>query len=143
MLLTNKMKKNQNCINYKSILSYSLVVFLSLFYVWSLYSANTNNSKQGSNDIFVIHLTENATVSYYNPYHLPFKKSSESEAPTENESKDNFDEDVDQLIEKQSCKDKLFSSFEDHTLFQLKQSLENRTTVSLLILYHSWKSFLI
>ena len=143
MLLTNKMKKRQHSINYKSILSYSLVVFLSLFYVWSLYSANTSNSKQGSNDIFVIHLTENATVSYYNPYHLPFKKSSESEIPTENESKDNFDEDVDQLIEKQSCKDKLFSFFEDHTLFQLKQSLENRTTISLLILYHSWKSFLI
>ncbi|MBQ19462.1 MAG: hypothetical protein CMD31_01780 [Flavobacteriales bacterium] len=143
MLLTNKMKKNQNCINYKSILSYSLVVFLSLFYVWSLYSANTSNSKQESNDVFVIHLTENATVSYYNPYHLPFKKSSESEAPTENETEDNFDEDVDHLIEKRSCKNQFFSAFKEQTLFQLKQSLENRTTVSLLILYHSWKSFLI
>lgn len=137
------MKKRQHSINYKSILSYSLVVFLSLFYVWSLYSANTSNSKQKSNDVSVIHLTEDATVSYYNPYHLPFKKSSESETPTENETEDNFDEDVDHLIEQHSCKDKLFPSFDDHILFQLKQSLENRTTLSLLILYHSWKSFLI
>lgn len=65
-----------------------------------------------------------------------------SETPDENESTDSFDDTPDKLFSG-SHDTKLSLHSGDALLSQLQLSIESRSKVSLIILHHSWKSFLI
>lgn len=131
----------------EAIPKYLFIALLCFFFVnsQSAISASKHSKKdivqENLNSFLSKHFVENST-----PFHLPFESSpviEESEINDINESANSFVYDINNQFHNYSSKTRFDSSNEISLWGQSTQCIYNHTTVSLFILYHSWKSFLI
>lgn len=89
--------------------------------------------------------SHSAIKSHHNPDQLPFTPGPiiEPSSTGEGETADDSDDDLHKLTTPLFTQGAEELHSQKNTFVQLKTSIENRTTVSYVILYHSWKSFLI
>ena len=131
---------------WKAALNICVYTFLVTFFVGTLYSATTaaNQSKESVRHDGLTLLECHVDLPH-TPFHLPVKLPpipNKSEDIDDEEQKDKFDDESSKSLW-QYASYRLFNlSSEKSRSIQLEQSVQNRTTVSLIILYHSWKSFL-
>ncbi len=130
-----------------SVLKYCLFILFVFFFVWGQPSALASSRLETSliHKDLTCHLSEDLIKSSHNSSHLPFESAptpSEPEATDEDGQEDNFDDDLIPLIWKDSSEG-LFniSSSVKSNFFQIVHSFQNRSTVPLFILYHSWKIY--
>lgn len=130
----------------KAIASYCLVVFLG----FSLYGAQYNQINNGQ--ILKPGLHKGVVLSSagtegktHNPFSTPLKSESvceELEFESETETGNDIDIDFESLFQIVSAKESLLFSVENNLFEQLTLSIQNRPSVSLVVLFHSWKGFL-
>jgi len=133
----------------KSILNYCFLLTIGVFLVWgqnSVYAGIRIEKKLSSKE-----LTSCLSEDIYHPNHypssIPFQCSyspNEEDSSNENEEDEHSEDQWAPFIwhDSTTCLNKFNFSLACY-FFQLNQSFVNRSTVSLIILYQSWKSFLI
>lgn len=134
--LFNKVK---NVLFYKEGLLYCslILVFSSLFALKQLVTHVTQGSA------YPIHSDVSFSQNKHQPTQLPLQSDQIPEIPDEVESTDNFDDNPNKIfwILPASHASNLCSG--RSLLSHLKHSIESRSEISLFVLHHSWKSFLI
>ena len=130
----------------ETALNYSLFALFVFFFVWVQPSALASTTGESiiTHKHSIYHSSQNLFYSLNNPFYSHFEPAAtDNETEDDDENERSFDEE-NTLIEKDSYESpfNICSSLRNQFL-QLKQSLQNRSTVSLFILQHSWKSFLI
>ncbi len=110
-------------------------------------SAATHGDESVNHKDLTCHLSEDLSNRSFHVFQRPFESlpiPNEQESSNENELSDNFDDDKNPLTWKNLFNDTSNSSCSVRShLFHQIQSLQNRSTVPLFILYLSWKSFLL
>lgn len=129
----------------KAVLKYCLLTLLALSF-FSQSFALVNN--YGGKNLLYTHGAVLSSAGAFNNPHFPFPFKAESLAE-EPEVLDEMGADDDSDFEFAALLQYLLSTYKfdsvtGQNLFaQLTQSIQNRPTVSLFVLHHSWKSFLI
>lgn len=135
--------------NYLFLEAVRLFVLFSFFFTWAQPSAvaGTHAKEREIHQDLTYHLSEDLFNNAHFPFHLPFQSTqapNESEVPGETENEYNPDDDWSPLTWKHSTEGIFNISASLKNCFsQTIQSLQNRSTVPLFILYLSWKSFLL
>ncbi|MES2288021.1 MAG: hypothetical protein V4547_20205 [Bacteroidota bacterium] len=137
----------QNNLLLKAVLKYCLFVLFGFLFVWgqSSASASTQGKKIAIHQDLTCHLSDDLFNSSHHPFHLPFESAptpNEPEASDENGQEDNFDDDLIPLIWNDPSEGTFnISASVRNDFFKIVQSFQNRSTVPLFILYHSWKIY--
>jgi len=134
------------CSLMQTAMSYCIAIVFSFSIIWVQASALANTIPKNNivyNDIN----KSNDLVKYSSaPIHpVPVETllaSSETENSQEDESKDDSKDRTSSLGSNFSYESNIIISSEKSLFHQLALAIQNRTTVSLFILHHSWKSFL-
>ncbi|HLP20421.1 MAG TPA: hypothetical protein VK174_08970 [Chitinophagales bacterium] len=126
----------------KAIASYCMVVFLG----FSLYGAQFTQLNNGQ--ILASGLKKGVALisadgKTHNPFSSPLKSESVcEELEFESETETGNDIDIESLFQIVSAKESLLFSVESNLFEQLTLSIQNRPSVSLYVLFHSWKGYL-
>ncbi|MFM9946056.1 MAG: hypothetical protein ACKVQB_12580 [Bacteroidia bacterium] len=148
-MIKGKRIKLQYQLLFERVRKYGLILFFIFFFTFLHPFSSDGISKEERviQEDKTGYFSNNLFNSSHLPLHFPFKSApspSQPEDPDENELKDNLDDDWNLWIWKQSFKNYLnVCSPSGSLFFKISQSLKGRSTVSLFILYHSWKSNLI
>ncbi|MES2141145.1 MAG: hypothetical protein V4511_15670 [Bacteroidota bacterium] len=145
---SNYIKINeQQYLSLESVLKYCLFILFVFFFVGGQPSALASSRLETSltHKNFTCHLSEDLINSSHYPSHLPFESAptpNEPEATDEDGQEDNFDDDLVPLIWKDPSEGVFsISCSVRNDFFQIVQPFQNRSTVPLFILYHSWKIY--
>lgn len=127
----------------KRILLKSHAVTCSLIILFSCFIAFDQSLTQVFQNGHLNHSDINFVKNNHHPNQLPFQADQVPEIPDEVESSDNFDDTLNKnyWCPPSSATSNLRSG--RSLLLHLKNSLESRSEISLFVLHHSWKSFLI
>jgi hypothetical protein len=124
-----------------------LAVLFSFFFVFAQASDLVNvdlencETVEGSTELQRPQLT----ADHDQPLHVPLNPvplPPEPESKSERETNDHSDDDADKILATLSLRERFNLSSGKCLLFHLLNSRENRKGISLIILHHSWKSFL-
>ncbi|MCE9540524.1 MAG: hypothetical protein K8R85_15090 [Bacteroidetes bacterium] len=133
----------------ESVLNYCLFVLFVFFFAFGQPSALASSRLEESliHKNFTCHLSEDLISNSHYPSHLPFESAptpNEPEASDEDGQEDNFDDDLNPLIWKDSSEGIFdISSSVANDFFQIIPTFQNRPSVPLFILYNSWKIYLL
>lgn len=127
--------------------SYCWVVIFSFLFVSKQFAAfaSTHTEECEIREGHAILQCDDLSKDSHPLFHLPFDADStplDSEVPDE-EPNDNFDDESGKACWNQSTEGSFDINSQRSLFLQLLRSIQNRHTVSLIILHHSWKSFLI
>tara|TARA_R110002074_G_scaffold78126_7_gene176892 strand:- start:143 stop:580 length:438 start_codon:yes stop_codon:yes gene_type:complete len=120
--------------------------FLMLLFTPLVIQGSSNNNDSGDTNHQITYLSANDILSDIHYFlHLPSEGDSpeEQENESENESNKTLDEDSEHFTVNAAFFSKLGYNLEKTLFSQLNLSNDNRSRISLIILHHSWKSFLI
>lgn len=129
-----------------SLLSFLMLVFISLFSISQLSLSSEKNSIAANRQKHNIHFSfSNAALSIHHNK-LPLDTGS-NPSNQESSDEDEISEETNDFLDSSG----LFTPFsslqivtgENFYLFQLNQTLQNCSIIALFVLHHSWKSFLI
>jgi hypothetical protein len=136
----------------QSILFLKAAIIHYLFFVAFLFVCEnhvsftiTHQSESVIHQDYSSHFSEKIFSNPDSPFHRKWAlvKDAVSEVPDESESDEKFDEEKTASLWNNSASGSYgISEVLKSRFFQAIESLRNRKTVSLFILYHSWKSFL-
>lgn len=124
-----------------------LAFFFSFFFVFAQASDFANadfenrESEKSSTSVQGHHLI----ADHHQPVHIPVNSvplPPEPESKNERETNDHSGDDTDKILASLSLQERLNLTSGKCLLLHLVNSCENRKEVSLIILHHSWKSFL-
>ncbi|WP_339922092.1 hypothetical protein [uncultured Cyclobacterium sp.] len=117
--------------------------FLMLLFGPIFLGANSTEEISESSNQQVSFLSANDILSDIHYFlHFPFEGDSPEEQESENESNKTLDEDSESFYVNSAFFSKAGYNLEKTLFSQLSLSIHNRSKISLVILYHSWKSFL-
>lgn len=122
------------------------VCFLMLLFSPLVIQGSSLNDDSGDSSQQITYLSANDILSDIHYFlHLPSEGDSpeEQENESENESNKTLDEDSEHFTVNTAFFSKLGYNLEKSLFSQLNLSNHNRSRISLIILHHSWKSFLI
>ncbi|MDO6439283.1 hypothetical protein Q4534_17805 [Cyclobacterium sp. 1_MG-2023] len=122
------------------------VCFLMLLFSPLVIQGSSLNDDSGDSSQQITYLSANDILSDIHYFlHLPSEGDSpeEQENESENESNKTLDEDNEHFTVNTAFFSKLGYNLEKSLFSQLNLSNHNRSRISLIILHHSWKSFLI
>lgn len=122
------------------------VGFLMLLFSPLVIQGSSFNEDSGDSNQQITYLSANDILSDIHYFlHLPSEGDSpeEQENESENESNKTLDEDSEHFTVNAAFFSKLGYNLEKTLFSQLNLSNHNRSRISLIILHHSWKSFLI
>lgn len=126
--------------------AYLAVCFLMLLFSPLVIQGSSFNEDSGDSNQQITYLSANDILSDIHYFlHLPSEGDSpeEQENESENESNKTLDEDSEHFTVNAAFFSKLGYNLEKTLFSQLNLSNHNRSRISLIILHHSWKSFLI
>ena len=93
-----------------------------------------------------VHLIDQHTKTSYKPYHHPADSNHslpDREAPAENEVEEEQVDEGNDICESLSASKTICGNLLFQRNLHFKRLLQNRPGISLIILHHSWKSFLV
>ncbi|MBL0310437.1 MAG: hypothetical protein IPP77_12405 [Bacteroidetes bacterium] len=134
-------------LGFKLFLKYCSIGLLVFLFSVGQRSAFANSSTEESNikmDLGVL-LSGHSISILSSPLHLPFESTPNPQPqydPTEKDSEDDLGSDCTLAIGCQTLEGVLIPPSGRIVFSLVVDSLQNRSTVPLFILYHSWKSFL-
>ncbi len=127
---------------FQYFLVFTAAILLSLF-SWQKSAATRDNATQGTflhNDISSI-----SSYCEFAKLDLPFESTPtpvDCEVPNENEQEDDFDSDSNLLSEEQTPFNIFGLVAVENWFAQPSSFIQNRSSVPLFVLYHSWKTYL-
>lgn len=139
----------QNRLLLERIRTYCFFLFFSFFFIF--FQPFTSASSPAQERVNKGDKTSYYSGDLFNSSHLPLyfpfaagQTPNQPEDPDEDELKDTLDDDWNPWILKHSFKNyfNIFSTLRSRFL-NISQCLQNRSAISLFILYHSWKSYLL
>lgn len=122
------------------------VCFILLLFTPLVIHGSSFNNDSGDSNHQITYLSANDILSdIHNFFHFPTEGDfpEEQENESENESNKTLDEDSEHFTVNAAFFSKLGYNLEKTLFSQLNLSNHNRSRISLIILHHSWKSFLI
>ena len=136
------------CKRAKIVLRSFLVIFFAFLFTWeqavaltSFHSESASINQQGE-----VSVSDNSFYSRNLPFHLLLESDPTSEkqgSSDDSESGDDFNDDVNVIACPSTYQNLLNSNYGNNAILFLNCSrIQNRISVPLFILHHSWKSFI-
>ncbi|HLP49843.1 MAG TPA: hypothetical protein VK154_03105 [Chitinophagales bacterium] len=129
----------------KAVLNYCLIVIWGLSFV----SAQCVTSTGSYTDHYLVHKVVLVSSAGTNGAHLPFSYPAKTDQAweetelDETEASEDHSFEVETLFHILSSEEGLLTRLESNLFEQLTLSIQNRPSVSLFVLFHSWKGYLI
>jgi hypothetical protein len=146
-IISNNARQYKRPFSIGSVLNYCLIFLIAFSAIARpsvAFSASVAEIKSAGHNSFIVTSDKDSHASF--PFTQPVTSEStdnETESGDENESEDDINNPCNHLFWKSQVEYKFNAQANNSTFSQLKATAHNRSTVSLFILHHSWKSFLI